>query len=131
MADVRVGVDVVALSRVRRSLDRHKSAFMCKLLTSDEARYCDGPRVEERVAGRIAAKEAVMKVLGRGWPQVAWTDIEVLADAWGRPAVTLRGAALALMQSSGITSLDVSITHDGDVAIAVAAGSLSGAGRGP
>mgnify|MGYP005839858917 CR=1 FL=1 len=130
MADVRVGIDVVTLSRVRRSLERHKSAFMSKLLTPDEARYCDGPRVVERVAGRIAAKEAIMKVLGRGWPQVAWTDIEVLADPSGRPAVTLRGAAEVLMQSSGITSLDVSITHDGDVAIAVAAGLLSGAWRG-
>lgn len=76
----------------------------------------------ERVCGRIAAKEAVMKVLGQGWPAVSWTDIAVLVDASGRPAVTLAGKARAVMDSLGLVAIDVSITHDGDLAIAVALG---------
>lgn len=118
----RVGVDVVVLPRVKRSLERHGSAFLSRFLTPEEALYCRGPRMLERVAGRLAAKEAVMKVLGRGWPAVSWTDIAVLADSSDRPAATLSGKARTFMDSLGLAAIDVSITHDGDLAIAVAIG---------
>lgn len=115
-------MDVVPLGRIRTSLDRHREAFLARLLTPAEAQYCAGARTVERVAGRIAAKEAVMKVLGHGWPYVSWTEIEVLPGAAGRPEVRLTGRALGFAEDAGLDGLDVSITHDGDLAIAVALG---------
>lgn len=120
----RIGVDVVPLGRIRTSLDRHGDALRARLLTPSENRYCAGARAVERVAGRIAAKEAIMKVLGQGWPYVSWTDIEVTPGTAGRPEVTLTGRALALAEDAGLEGLDVSITHDGDFAIAVAFGAV-------
>jgi phosphopantetheine--protein transferase-like protein len=119
---LRIGIDAVPLGRIRKSLERHERAFMSKLLTPDEVAYCAGPRKIERVAGRVAAKEAVMKVLGEGWPAVSWTEVEVLPGGSGRPAVALTGKARQVMGSLGLAAIDVSITHDGDLAIAVALG---------
>lgn len=118
----RIGVDVVSQARVKLSLERHGQAFLSKFLTPQEASYCSGRRTLERVSGRVAAKEAVMKVLGHGWPSVSWTDIAVLPDGSGRPRVTLSGRALGFMDSLGLKAIDVSITHDGGLAIAVALG---------
>ena len=120
----RIGIDVVPLSRIRTSLDRHKDAFLAKILTPKEGEYCAGVRMIERVAGRVAAKEAVMKVIGEGWPAVSWTDIEVLPGASGRPVVSLSGRAREFAAAAGLDALDVSITHDGDLAIAAALGTV-------
>jgi len=76
--------------------------------------------VPARIAGRIAAKEAVMKVLGEGWPKISWTDIEISPDEKGRPCVLLTGKALSIARSLHVGQVQVSITHDGDLALAVA-----------
>ena len=120
----RIGIDVVPLARIRTSLDRHKDAFLAKMLTPKEREYCTGARMLERVSGRVAAKEAVMKVIGQGWPALSWADIEVLPDATGRPAVSLFGKAREFADAAGLDALDVSITHDGDLAIAAALGTV-------
>jgi holo-[acyl-carrier protein] synthase len=122
----RIGIDVVPVGRIRTSLERRKDVFLAKMLSPREAEYCAGPRMVERVAGRVAAKEAVMKVIGQGWPVVGWTDIEVLPGPTGRPCVSLTGRALEHAQAIGLGDIDVSITHDGDLAIAAALGSLRG-----
>ncbi|MFN8557583.1 MAG: 4'-phosphopantetheinyl transferase superfamily protein [Dehalococcoidia bacterium] len=47
------------------------------------------PNRAQYLAGRFAAKEAVLKALGVGWAQdVAWTDVEIHTLASGAPAVT-------------------------------------------
>ena len=76
----RIGIDVVPLERIRQSLEAEPSKYAARFLTQSESLYCQGPRIIERLAGRIAAKEAVMKLLGDGWPNVAWTDIEVVSS---------------------------------------------------
>ncbi|NLA61425.1 MAG: holo-ACP synthase [Firmicutes bacterium] len=122
MAAHRIGVDIVPVGRIRRSLESFGDAFRKRLLTPGESEYCRRGREPERVAGRVAAKEAVMKVLGLGWPAIPWTSIEVLPDESGRPAVHLTGKAAEAMSRLGIMAIDVSITHDCDVAIAAAIG---------
>ena len=118
----KIGIDIIALARIDRSLSKHEKAFVQRVFTPGEIMLCDGKRKVEIVSGRFAAKEAVMKVLGCGWPQVSWTNIEILKDESGRPVVTLSGRASEIASSKGIAHIDVSITHDGGVAIAAAIG---------
>ncbi len=122
----RIGLDLVLISRVKASYDKSPVLFAKRFLSDDEAAYCFDAarrcRQYERLAGRIAAKEAVMKVLGKGWPHVPWTDIEIVHDESKRPLVKLKGKALAIMGQQDLEYIQVSITHDGQMAAAVAMG---------
>ena len=64
------------------------------------------------IAGRWAAKEAILKALGTGWRGgIAWTDMEVLPDPMGRPMVTLSGETKRLAEEMGVQRILLSITH--------------------
>ena len=82
------------------------------------------------LAGRWAAKEAVLKVLGTGLTGgITWKDIAVLREPTGAPRVALSGAARERARALGIGRILVSITHGRDLAVAQALGaSLDGAG---
>ncbi len=121
-----IGLDLVLISRVKASYDKSPVLFAKRFLSDDEAAYCLGAarwcRQYERLAGRIAAKEAVMKVLGKGWPHVPWTDIEIVHDDLKRPQVRLKEKALSIMEQHNLESIQISITHDRKIAAAVAIG---------
>jgi holo-[acyl-carrier protein] synthase len=90
---VGIGIDLVELSRVERSLDRWGPRLVGKLMAPPEASRLPAPAPERvrAVASAIALKEAASKALGTGWSSgVFWRD--VVADA-GAPAVTLSGGA--------------------------------------
>ena len=78
----------------------------------------------ERLAARFAAKEAVLKVL-RPADGVSVRDIEVGADGSGAPSVRLAGAALAQANAIGLADGTVSLSHDGQYAMAVYAAVLT------
>jgi holo-[acyl-carrier protein] synthase len=111
---VRVGVDVVAVERVARALVRTPS-ISARVFAPGEGGSAMRP---ESAAGVYAAKEAVIKVLGR---RVPLTDIRVERGSRG-PTVSLQGRGREVADSMGLRGLDVSITHDAGVAIAVAVG---------
>jgi holo-[acyl-carrier protein] synthase len=76
------------------------------------------------LAARWAAKEAVIKAWSSSrfaqrpvLPQAIHRDIEVITDMWGRPKVRLTGAIAEHLDD---VSVHVSLTHDGDIAAAVA-----------
>ena len=75
----------------------------------------------EKYAGRFAAKEAILKLLGTGWRgKIAWTDIEVTNNDAGRPEVTLSGEVKVIADRMGIGQISISITHTANFAIASA-----------
>jgi holo-[acyl-carrier protein] synthase len=115
-----VGIDLIAISRVRAVLDRHDVRFLRRVYTPEEVAYCRG-RVSE-LAARFAAKEAVMKALGTGVRGVGWRDIEVLPNRRGKPLVYLYGRAQARAERIGLRALDVSLTHERDFAVAAVVG---------
>jgi holo-[acyl-carrier protein] synthase len=115
-----VGVDVIVISRVGRVLGRHPARFLRRVFTPEEVAVCRG-RVRE-LAARFAAKEAVMKALGTGARGLAWREIEILPDRRGKPLVYLHGLAAQRAAAIGARGLDVSVTHDSDLAIAVVVG---------
>lgn len=120
---VSVGVDLVEVERVRRSLEDPKigQRFRARVYTKNEIEYCEGKQrgKYESYAGRFAAKEAVMKALGRGWgSKVGWLDIEVLPTLGGKPEVYLRNKTSIYAQELGIQSFSLSIAHTKQLAVA-------------
>jgi holo-[acyl-carrier protein] synthase len=115
-----VGIDMLAIPRLKRVLDRHNDRFLQRIYTPEEVAYCRG-RVSE-LAARFAAKEAVMKALGTGIRGVGWREIEILPDRRGKPLVYLYGRARTRAERIGLSALDVSLTHERDFAVAAVVG---------
>lgn len=119
----RVGVDLVPLTRVADLLAASAGRALHRMLSSEElslARTPDGAADPEGIAGRIAAKEAVFKVLSATGQTLPWLGIEILRGTGGRPDVRLSGRAADLAEQAGLGPVDVSISHSGGFAVAVA-----------
>ena len=114
------GVDLVEISRIRDLLERHPQRFPGKIFTPDEVAYCRG-RVPE-LAVRFAAKEAISKALGTGLKGVYFREMEIRNDRRGKPLVRLHGAARRRALELGIETLDVSLSHTDQLAIAQVVG---------
>lgn len=118
----RVGCDLHPVADVSASIARFGARYLSRVFTAAELAQCTGATRDERLAARFAAKEAVFKVLRPARDiAVPWSSIEIVTDADGRPAVTLTGRAAALASRQGIEAIDVSMSHDAGVALAVAA----------
>jgi holo-[acyl-carrier protein] synthase len=114
---LRCGVDLIETERVRAGIDRFGARFLNRFFTAAERALCaDQPM---RLAARLAAKEAVAKALGTGIGPVRWVDIEILADAAGRPVLHLHGEAARAAADLDLMSWDVSLSHTRDHAIAM------------
>lgn len=116
------GIDLVDCSRIKQMLGRHRQNFLDRVFTKAEQAYAKkGKNRIEKLAGRFAVKEAVLKLLGTGWRgKIKWTDIEVVNDAAGQPEIKLTGEVARIAKKAGIKQLSVSITHTADFAIASA-----------
>jgi holo-[acyl-carrier protein] synthase len=117
------GIDLVSVARIRRMLADHGDHFLEWTFTEAEVAYARRRKkgFEETLAGRFAAKEAVMKALGTGWREgVTFPGIEILNEPGGRPYVVLHDGAAEKAADLGITAWHVSITHTEDLAIASA-----------
>jgi holo-[acyl-carrier protein] synthase len=118
--EMAVGIDIIEIGRVRKVLERHPERFLRRVYTPEEVAFCRG-RVSE-LAARFAAKEAVMKALGTGARGLAWREIEILPNRRGKPLVYLHGQAKLRGDTIGLRGVDVSLTHDADLAIAAVVG---------
>ena len=119
------GIDMVDCGRLGEVVSRHGQRFLHRVFTPVELDYCIGRKREvEHLAGRFAAKEAVLKVLGVGWRDgIRWTDIEVRNEPSGRPMVRLSGRCRIIADELGLGEVVVSISHISSHAIASAIGS--------
>lgn len=121
---MNVGVDLMSVGeldrlRQRRWFDGY--AFAPAELTVAES-LPEGRR-REFLTGRFAAKEAVLKTFRKGLFQgIAPREIVVTRAPSGAPEVTLYGAAQAAADAVGVRHVGVSITHKGDLIVAVATG---------
>ncbi len=120
MTILGIGLDLVKIDRIRAIAERWPSKFLDRLYTEAERRYCLArPSPYASLAGRFAAKEAVLKALGTGWADgISWRDIQVLNDRAGRPRATVSGRVRTLMKRAGVTDIHVSLSHDTDYAVA-------------
>jgi holo-[acyl-carrier protein] synthase len=115
-----IGVDIVDIARIQSLLDRYGERFLRRVYTDAEKAYAmGGTNRAERLAGRFAVKEAMMKALGTGKSQgILWRDVETLRARSGKPEVHLHGQAVRWAKFRGGGLVHVSITHDGGKAVA-------------
>ena len=118
------GIDLVECARIAKVLENHGQRFLRRVLTPAERerakKYKDPIPF---IAGRWAAKEAILKMIGTGWRgRIAWTDMEILPDPSGRPVVTLTGETARHAERIGIRRVLISITHTRNHAAASALG---------
>lgn len=116
------GIDLVDCARIAALLERHPERFVRRVYTPAEQAYAGkGRNRVERLSGRFAAKEAIMKLIGTGWRDtISWTDIEVVNDPLGKPTVTLSGRVKEIAEGLGVNHVSLSITHAAGLAIASA-----------
>ncbi len=116
------GVDMVDCRRLAAAIERHGERFLRRVFTEAELDYCRGKKRRlEHLAGRFAAKEAVLKVLGTGWQGgINWTDIEVTNEPSGQPRVRLSGRCRDIARRKRLGEILVSISHIETHAIASA-----------
>jgi len=107
-----VGIDLIEIERLERALER-RPRLAERLFTEAELAYAqDRARPGRHLAARFAAKEAVVKALGRPVPP---REIEVIG---GRPpTLQLHGRAAEM---AGDAQIAISLTHSRDTAAAVA-----------
>jgi holo-[acyl-carrier protein] synthase len=115
----RIGVDLIEIERIRRTLQRYPR-FRERCFTEAERAYCDSrPNPAESYAGRFACKEAVGKALGIGVARAfAWRDIEIAGRP--KPAARLSGRVRSWAEDLNAGAIDVSMSHSRELANAVA-----------
>jgi holo-[acyl-carrier protein] synthase len=103
-----VGIDIVENARVRKAMS---DAFVKKVLSQEERERFDNfkeTRKVEFLAGRFAAKEAIIKCLsGIEVPQL--TDLNIRNDEAGRPFIQYKDYEIVL-----------SISHERNYSVAIA-----------
>ena len=117
----RLGIDLVEVGLLRRLLTSGGSAFVNMGWSEREQLEAHGQ--PEALAGKWAAKEAAMKVLGRGIGELDPLDLEVLTADSGAPRLDLHRAARRCAREHRMTHWRISITHEAGWAAAIAAAS--------
>jgi holo-[acyl-carrier protein] synthase len=114
-----IGSDIIEISRIRASIERHHEHFINKIFTKHEIGYCTQHRDPiPRYAGRFAAKEAIAKALGKGFREgIGWHDIEIMNNADGMPYVNLSSELQATFDNPKII---ITISHCREYATATA-----------
>lgn len=111
-----IGIDLIKTDRMKRFIERFGDRGLEKFLSQSEILLIKNHR---NAAGFWAAKEACAKALGCGiGSECGFHDIILSKTSKGAPLITL---SESVMKRFNISSLSVSITHDGDYAVAVVA----------
>ncbi|MBQ8165230.1 MAG: holo-ACP synthase [Clostridia bacterium] len=117
---IHTGIDIVEVARIKNSIANSGTHFIEKVYTKSEAAYCvSAVNSFERFAARFAAKEAFVKAIGKGFSEgIMLNMIEVAKDEIGKPYLLLHGKALAAAEKLEIESIDLSLSHIKDTAVA-------------
>lgn len=111
-----IGIDLIKTSRMNRFIERFGDKALQKFLSENEIALVKNYKT---ASGFWAAKEAVSKALGVGiGSECSFHDIEIVKTQKGAPQLQL---STKLIKEFNIKDLSLSITHDGEYAIAVVA----------
>lgn len=106
-----IGVDIVDVARFSSSLERTPK-LMDRVFAEQEQQL-----KLESLAGRFAAKEALIKALGKS-DGLTLNEIAVVNDDVGKPWFDLTGKTQEQVKTRGVNNMHLSISHDGGIAVA-------------
>lgn len=116
-----VGVDLVRVDEVQAALSHFSDRYLRRIFTAHEVACAtgDGQVRARHLAARFAAKEAAMKALGPSDRLPAWRSIEVRQEPSGSCTLQLSGYAAELARRAHLSEFAVSLSHEGNLAVAV------------
>jgi holo-[acyl-carrier protein] synthase len=103
------GIDIVNIKRIKKSLSTYGEKFLQKILSDKEIEAIPAVKKEEFIAGRFAAKEALVKASGISFN---FNSITILNDSDGKPYID------KLPDKIKNKKIHLSISHDSDYAAA-------------
>ncbi|MEW6509723.1 MAG: holo-ACP synthase [Bacteroidota bacterium] len=109
-----IGVDIIEIDRIKKSVETIGDHFVQKVYTPSEIAYCDAKAHRyQHYAARFAAKEALSKALSTGWAgEFRWKDVEITNEPSGQPRITLHGSLRAhLAGATVMLSMSHSDSH--------------------
>ncbi|MFB3884212.1 MAG: holo-ACP synthase [Thermodesulfobacteriota bacterium] len=117
---IGTGIDIVNVERIRGVMARWGDLFLARVFTLREIVLCQQrTRPSECFAVRFAAKEALLKALGRGLRNgIQWTDIEVESDPLGKPLFSLYRRAKEVVEAQGVQKTLLTLSHERSYAVA-------------
>ncbi|MDO5713769.1 MAG: NAD(P)H-hydrate dehydratase [Tissierellia bacterium] len=105
-----LGLDICKISKVEIIYNKYQDQFLKRIFTDDEIHYLRKKNFRGKtIAGLFAAKEAMAKAEGNGIGVNSFHDIKIFHTERGKPYGRLQGK-----------TYEISISHDGDYAIALA-----------
>ncbi len=100
-----VGIDIVKVDRIKKMTEEHEEKFLRRIYSARELDYSMNlSRPFETLAGKFAAKEAIIKATGK---KIPFKKIEILNDSNGAPFTS-------------IPNIKISVSHESEYAIAIA-----------
>lgn len=116
-----IGVDIVAISRIEKVIQKWGVRFVGRVFTPDEVEICYGrASFSSAFSLRFAAKEAFSKALGLGMKKgLKWRDIEIFNHPSGKPGLKLHGISSEICRKKGITGIHLSLSDEGEYAVAM------------
>jgi holo-[acyl-carrier protein] synthase len=117
-----IGVDVLEMKRITRTLEKFGARFTDHLLMPQErAQLANTKRPARFIAMRFAAKEAIVKAMGTGFAHGVWIrDVGVVQNAWGKPEVVFSERGEKVRRGLGVGDGHVTLTDEAGLIVAVA-----------
>ncbi len=118
---VGLGVDVVDIDRLRKSLQQQGERFIQRVYTPTEQEFCQARQDPvPHYAARFAAKEALFKAIGTGWDKgVSWQDVAVHRQDRDPPILVVTGEAKKRSDALRTERIHLSLSHTDSSAVAV------------
>jgi len=118
MSVVGIGIDIVDVGRMAAAIERGGERFRRRVFTEGESLQAKGrPDAARRLALCFAAKEAVFKAMGTGWPRGGkFTDVALHQDAGG-PRIEVKGAARDILDGRRVREIAVTTSREGNLAL--------------
>jgi len=108
---IGTGIDIIEVSRIAKAVERWGEHFLAHVFCAEELAYAKEKKFpNQHLAGRFAAKEAILKALGDN-SHLSWKDMKILNDGFGRPYCVID-------KSKCRDHIQLSISHTENYAVA-------------
>ncbi len=108
---IGVGIDIIEIERIKKSIDSFGDHFINKIFTQIERDYCESKKNKyQHYAARFAAKEAIVKSFSASkLTSFNWQDMEIYNEADGTPKVNFFGKLKEFLGND--KAIQISLSH--------------------